>query len=66
MYFRHGNGIIIASGDEGVKGFSNLTPFVPLSLRGRVKERGRKKEEGSAPLLDAPLCYRANAPLYAG
>ena len=31
----------------------NLTPCVPLSLRGRVKERGKEFERGLAPPLAA-------------
>jgi len=33
----------------------NLTPCIPLSLRGRMKERGRNNERGLRPLLDALL-----------
>jgi hypothetical protein len=32
--------------------FCYLTPCVPLSLRSRVKERGKKKKEGLPPLLN--------------
>jgi hypothetical protein len=29
----------------------NLTPYIPLSLQGRVKERGRRLERGIVPFL---------------